>query len=484
MDYDGPTDLYIDGEWVEAEAGETLETLDPATEAVYATVAKAGETDVDKAVSAAGRAVDRGSEWRDLDPSDRAARLHAFTDALEGLAEELVMVESHDNGKTPFEAKLDVSFAIDTFRYFAGWADKVHGRTIPVPGDRIDYTVREPVGVTGHIVPWNYPFQLAGRSVAPALACGNSVVLKPSSTTPLTALYYARAAEEADLPDGVVNVVPGSGSGAGAALAEHPGVDHIAFTGSTGVGKGIMAAAADHVAGVTLELGGKGPNVVFPDADLEAATKGCYYGIFQNAGQMCWAGSRLVVHEDVHDDVVEAVCERAESTTLGSGIDDDGRMGPLVNAEQREIVLDYIETGKEEGATVAAGGGTPDDKDAGYFVEPTVFTDVTNDMTIAQEEIFGPVLSVIPFADREEAVEIANDSPYGLLAGVWTTDFRTAHLVANELDYGMVSVNQFPVTYPQTPFGGYKESGHGREQGLEAIQEYTQVKNVNLNLGG
>lgn len=484
MDYDGPTDLYIDGEWVAAESGETLETLDPATETVYATVQQADERDVDAAVSAADRAAARGSEWRSLDPADRAAVLHDFADALEDRSDEIVLVESHDNGKTPFEANLDVDYAIDTFRYFAGWADKLHGRTIPVPGDRVDYTVREPVGVTGHIVPWNYPFQLAGRSLAPALACGNSVVLKPSSTTPLSALYYAEAADAVGLPDGVLNVVPGSGSGAGAALAEHPGVDHVAFTGSTSVGKGIMASAAAHVAGVTLELGGKGPNVVFPDADLEAATSGCFYGIFMNAGQMCWAGSRLVVHDDVHDAVVDAVVERAEATPLGSGIDDDGRMGPLVNAEQREIVLDYIETGRAEGATVAAGGGTPDDRESGFFVEPTVFTDVTNDMTIAQEEIFGPVLSVIPFSDSEEAIEIANDSPYGLLAGVWTTDFRTAHVVAGELDYGMVSVNQFPVTYPQTPFGGYKESGHGREQGLEAIREYTLVKNVNLNLGG
>ncbi|NUB93784.1 aldehyde dehydrogenase family protein [Haloterrigena sp. SYSU A121-1] len=482
MSYTGPTDLYIDGEWTAATSGETFATEDPATEDVYTDVAKASEEDVDRAVDAASDAVERDNDWRSLDPRKRGAYLHAMADAIEERKDEIVRVESHDNGKTPFEATLDVDMVIDTFRYYAGWTDKIEGDEVPVPGDRLNYTVREPVGVTGHVIPWNYPFQLAGRSLAPALACGNTAVLKPSSTTPLSALYYAVAAEEAGLPDGVVNVVPGRGSTAGNRLVEHPDVDHIAFTGSTGVGKGVMERASQNVTGVTLELGGKGPNIVFPDADLDAAAAGCHYGIFMNAGQMCWAGSRLLVHESVADEVVDQVVERAESTPLGSGIDDDGQMGPLVSESHQQEVLDYIETGKTEGATVATGGSVPDHKENGYFVEPTVFTDVTNDMTIAREEIFGPVLSVIEFSDRDEAIEIANDSPYGLMAGIWTSVLQTGHEVAEYLDYGMVSINEYPVTQPQTPFGGFKQSGHGREQGTEAIHEYTQTKNVNINL--
>jgi aldehyde dehydrogenase (NAD+) len=307
------------------------------------------------------------------------------------------------------------------------------------------------------------------------------VVLKPAEQTPLSALHYGHAAEAAGLPDGVVNVVPGYGQPAGEAVASSPDVDHVSFTGSVEVGKQVMGNAAENVTDVTLELGGKGPNVVFPDADVEAAAQGIQYGIFMNAGQMCWAGSRLLVHEDVHDEVLEHVVAAAENTPLGSGIDDDGRMGPLVSGDQHDRVTDYIETGREEGAELLAGGGRPEDHDSGHFVEPTVFDGVDNDMTIAREEIFGPVLSVLTFSDREEALEIANDSPYGLMAGVWTTDLQTGHWMADRLDYGMVSVNEYPVTHPQTPFGGVKQSGLGREQGAEAIRAYTQAKNVNVN---
>jgi aldehyde dehydrogenase (NAD+) len=483
MHYAGPTALYIDGEWTESVDGSTIETEDPATEEPYATVACATEADVSRAVDAAAAAAAHDAAWRTADPNERAAALGAMADEIEAMADEIVLVESHDNGKTPFEARLDVEMVIDTFRYYAGWADKLTGESIPVPGNRLDYTLREPLGVTAHIAPWNYPFQLAGRSLAAALACGNTAILKPSKTTPLSALYYGKAAETAGLPDGVVNVVPGRGSVAGSALAEHPEVDHVAFTGSTGVGKGIMSAASENLTGVTLELGGKGPNVVFPDADLDAAAKGVHYGIFMNCGQMCWAGSRLLVHEAVHDAVVDRVVERAEATPLGSGIDDDGRMGPAVSASHQQDVLDYIETGIEEGATLATGGSIPEDNSEGYFIEPTVFTDVDNDMTIAREEIFGPVLSVIEFSTFEEAMTIANDSPFGLSAGVWTSDLSTAHDAAARLEYGMVSVNEYPQTFPQTPFGGVKESGLGREQGTEAIREYTTSKTVNVNLG-
>jgi aldehyde dehydrogenase (NAD+) len=483
MSYAGPTALYVDGEWIESADGGTIETEDPATEERYATVACATEADVSAAVEAAAAAADPDAAWRRADPKERAAMLGAMADEIEAMADEIVLVESHDNGKTPFEARLDVEMVIDTFRYYAGWADKLTGETVPVPGHRLDYTLREPLGVTAHIAPWNYPFQLAGRSLAAALSCGNTAIVKPSKTTPLSALYYGKAAEAAGLPDGVVNVVPGRGSEAGSALVEHPDVDHVAFTGSTGVGKGIMRGAADNLTGVTLELGGKGPNVVFPDADLDAAAKGVHYGIFMNCGQMCWAGSRLLVHEDIRDEVVERVVERAEATPLGSGIDDDGRMGPAVSESHREEVLDYVETGIEEGATLATGGSIPEEKSEGYFIEPTVFTDVDNEMTIAREEIFGPVLCVIEFSDFEEAMAIANDSPFGLSAGVWTTDLSTAHDAASRLEYGMVSVNEYPQTFPQTPFGGVKESGLGREQGTEAVREYTQSKTVNVNLG-
>jgi aldehyde dehydrogenase (NAD+) len=483
MNYDGPTELYVDGEWTAADSGETIETVDPATEDVYATVQRAGEADVDRAVAAARAAVERGSEWRTMALEERRTVMHAMADAIAEHKETITMVESHDNGKTPFEAGLEVDMVVDTFRYYAGWTEKLGGSEIPVASDRLNYTRREPVGVTAHLPPWNYPFQLAGRGVAPALACGNSVVLKPSSQTPLSALYYGLAAEEAGLPDGVLNVVPGTGTDAGAALASHGDVDHVTFTGGTDGGRAVQQGAAEACADVTLELGGKGPAVVFPDADLEAAARGIQYGIFMNAGQMCWANSRVVVHESVHDDLVDRLVDIAEGLPLGGGIDDDGRMGPVVSAERQETVLSYVETAREEGATVAAGGGVPEDRETGYFVEPTVLTDVDNDMRVAREEIFGPVLSVIAVGDDEAALRVANDSPYGLTACVWTNDLTRAHTMARDLDYGMVLVNDTPNTWPQTPFGGTKDSGHGRAQGEEAIRAYTEVKNVHVNLG-
>lgn len=482
MEYSGPTDLYIDGEWREANSGETIVTEDPATEEIYATVQTADASDVDDAVQAAAAAVERGAAWRTVSPDERREYVRAMADAIEEMKDELRMVESHDNGKTPFEAGMEIDMVIDTLRYYAGWTDKIEGSEIPVSDSRLNYTTREPVGVTAHISPWNYPFQLAGRSIVPALATGNSVVLKPSSTTPLSALYYAKAAEEVGLPEGVVNVVPGAGSSAGSALASHQRVDHVTFTGSTDVGKTIQRDAADAVADTTLELGGKGPAIVFPDADLESAAQGVQYGIFMNAGQMCWANSRLLVHEDVHDEMVDQLVSIAERTPLGSGINDDGRMGPVVSEGQKQEILEYIETGRQEGATVATGGGVPEGKDAGHFVEPTVLTDVTNDMTVAREEIFGPVLSVIDIDDEEHALTVANDSPFGLTACVWMNDLTRAHTFADQLDYGMVMVNETPNTWPQTPFGGTKQSGHGRAQGEEAIKTYTEVKNIHINL--
>jgi len=483
MRYEGPTDLYIDGEWTAGEAGDTLASVDPATGETYATVAEAGPADVDRAVEAAASAVEPGSEWQTTAPADRAELLRAFAATIEGWKDEIATVETRDNGKTRFESGLDVEMAVDTCYYYAGWADKVEGRQIPVPGDRLDYTLREPVGVTGHIAPWNYPFQLAGRSLAPALACGNSVVLKPAEETPLSALYYARAAEAVGLPDGVVNVVPGEGPVAGDALANHPGIDHLTFTGSRDVGTEVGAETAANVVDCTLELGGKGPQIVLPGADLDAAAAGIQYGIFMSCGQQCWAGSRVLAHEAVHDEVVERIVARAEALTVGPGTDEDARMGPLIGEDHREAVLEYVRTGEAEGATLETGGGVPDGLEEGAFVEPTVFTDVTNDMTIAREEIFGPVLSVIEVGSDAEALAVANDSPYGLLACVWTDDLGRAHRFARDLEYGMVNVNETPNTFPQTPFGGVKDSGIGREQGEAAIEEYTRVKNVNVNFG-
>lgn len=481
MDYDGPTELYIDGQWTEGEAGETLDTIDPSTGQTYATVATAGVPDVERAVASARSATDLKAEWRTLDPTERARSLRAFAGRIESYSDEIALVESRDNGKTLFEAKLDVGMVIDTLYYYAGWADKLEGSQIPVAGERLDYTLREPVGVTGHIVPWNYPFQLAGRSLAPALACGNSVVLKPAEETPLSALYYAKAAEEIGLPPGVLNVVPGEGEVAGDALAGDPRIDHLTFTGSKEVGTQVAAKTAEHVVDCTLELGGKGPQIVLADADLSAAATGIQYGIFMSCGQQCWAGSRVVVHESVHDELVERIVSGAEAIPLGNGIDDDARMGPMISDEHRQSVLEYIERGVEAGATLETGGDIPEDREDGYFIEPTVLTGVSNDMTIAREEIFGPVLSIIEVESETEALEVANDSPYGLMAGVWTSDVSLAHRFARAIECGMVNINETPNTFPQTPFGGVKESGIGREQGTYALDEYTRVKNVNVN---
>ncbi len=469
------TKLLIDGDW--AEGQDTFADVNPATEEVIAEVHEAGPDQVDAAVRSARRAFEDG--WRDHDPHRRSELLWRLADLIQEHADELAEVETRDNGKPAFESgKVDLPSVVENFRYYAGWADKLSGETVPVSGPFLNYTLREPMGVVGAIVPWNFPLSLAAWKVAPALACGNAVVLKPAEQTPLTALLLGELALEAGFPPGVLNVVPGRGRPTGQALVEHPGVDTIAFTGSVETGKTVMRSAAESLKKVSLELGGKSPNVVFADADLEAAVRGATTGIFYGKGEVCAAGSRLYVDRAVKDEFMDRLVERTGKMQPGDPTHPKTRLGPLVSKDQQEKVLSYIEAGREEGAELVAGGEPATVDGKGYFVQATVFDDVDIDMKIAREEIFGPVLSVLDFEDVDEAVAKANETIYGLAAGVWTRDVGKAHRFAREVKAGTVWVNTYNRYDSASPFGGVKQSGFDRDLGRHALEKYTQTKSV------
>jgi acyl-CoA reductase-like NAD-dependent aldehyde dehydrogenase len=476
-----PGRLFIGGEWQDAASGETFEVIDPARAEVLTEVAEAGVEDVDRAVRAARDAFE-GGEWREMSPRARGRLLWKLAERLEERKDEIARVETLNNGKPLFESGIDVAMTIQTFEYYAGWTTKIEGETIPVSVPfQFNYTLREPIGVVGAIVPWNFPLNLASWKVAPALAAGCTVVLKPATETPLTALLLADVAAEVGLPPGVLNVVPGRGSTAGEAVVAHPGVDKIAFTGSTEVGQHIATVAARTVKRVSLELGGKSPNIVFADADIPIAAKGALAGIFYGKGEVCAAGSRLLVESSAHEQLVGMVAEGADRLKVGDPFEKGTRIGAIVSKRQMESVLGYIEKGVEEGARVVAGGGRAD-IGPGYFVQPTVFDDVTSEMTIAREEIFGPVLATLTFEDVDDAIEQANDTMYGLAAAVWTSDVKKAHYVASRLKAGTVWINTYNLYDPASPFGGYKQSGYGRDLGHHALDQYTQLKSVWVNL--
>ncbi|GMA64592.1 aldehyde dehydrogenase family protein [Alicyclobacillus fastidiosus] len=476
----GTKDLFIDGKFVPSASGKTFDTFNPATGEVLATVSEAQEEDIHRAVTAARRAFDEGP-WSKMSGAARGRLLYKLADLMELHRVELAQIDTLDNGKPIREtSRADVPLAIEHFRYYAGWASKIVGQTIPVSGNFFNYTRHEPVGVVGQIIPWNFPLLMAAWKMGAALAMGCTIVLKPAEQTPLSALYLAKLVQEAGFPDGVVNVVPGFGETAGAPLVNHPQVDKVAFTGSTEVGKLIMRQAADSLKRVTLELGGKSPNIILPDADLSRAVPGALMGIMFNQGQVCCAGSRLFIQKKSYDNVVADLVSLAKNIHQGSGIEPETQMGPLVSDEQQNKVLGYIDSGLNDGAELLVGGTRPFEE--GYFVSPTIFANVRDDMAIAKEEIFGPVVAAMPFEDLDEVIRRANNSDYGLAAGLWTENIRNAHYVANKLKAGTVWVNCYNAFDAAAPFGGYKQSGIGREMGSYALNNYTEVKDVWINL--
>ena len=475
------TDLFINNEWRPAASGRRFPVVNPATEEVIAEVALGDAADVDAAVKGA-RACFESDGWRKLSARQRGRLLAKTADLLEARLDEFARLETAHNGKTLFESKIELGMTVNTLRYYAGWADKIVGDTLPVEGPFFTYTIREPIGVVGAIVPWNFPLNIASWKFAPALAAGCTIVLKPASETPLTALLFAELVQEAGFPAGAFNVVAGGGSTAGAALVRHAAVDKISFTGSTEVGRQIMKMAADTNKRVTLELGGKSPNIVFADADVKAAVRGAQTGIFYGKGEVCAAGSRLLVERSVHDQVVEQLAEGAKKLAIGDPLDKNTRLGALVSKQQRETVLGYIKMGVDEGATLVAGGRPGNHNGKGYFVEATVFDAVQPTMTIAREEIFGPVLAVLSFDGVDEGVSLANQTMYGLAAGIWTKDVQKAHRVARAVRAGTVWINNYNSYDSGAPFGGFKASGFGRDLGREALDGYLETKTVWVGL--
>ncbi|HEV8263807.1 MAG TPA: aldehyde dehydrogenase family protein [Gemmatimonadales bacterium] len=475
------TDLFINNEWRPAASGKRFPVANPATEEVLGEVAAGDAPDVDNAVRAA-KACFESAAWRDLSARKRGRMLSKAADLLEARLDEFARLETAQNGKTLFESKIELTMAVNTLRYYAGWADKIVGDTLPVEGPFFAYTLREPVGVVGAIVPWNFPLNIASWKVAPALAAGCTVILKPASETPLTALLFGELAVEAGLPPGAFNVLTGGGSTAGAALVRHPDVDKIAFTGSTEVGRQIMRMAAETNKRVTLELGGKSPNIIFADADLKAAVRGAQTGIFYGKGEVCAAGSRLLVEKAVHQQVVEQLADGAKKLTPGDPLDKNTRLGALVSRKQQETVLSYIKQGVDEGAQLVAGGKAVKPNGKGYFVEATVFDGVRPEMTIAREEIFGPVLAVLTFDDFDHGVKLANQTIYGLAAGIWTRDVQKAHRAAKAIRAGTVWINTYNYYDSGAPFGGFKASGFGRDLGREALDGYLETKTVWVGL--
>jgi aldehyde dehydrogenase (NAD+) len=474
------TRLLINNCWVSSESGKTFPTINPSTGEEICQVAEADAADVDKAVIVARAAFE--GPWRKLRASERGRLLHRLADLIEKNADELAQLETLDSGKPISVAKaVDVAKTVACYRYFAGWADKVHGKTIPIDGDFFCYTRHEPIGVVGQIIPWNYPMLMQSWKLAPALATGNTIVMKPAEQTPLSALRIGELVVEAGFPEGVVNLLPGFGPTAGAAIARHMDVDKVAFTGSTEVGRLIMEAAAkSNLKRITLELGGKSPNIIFADTDLDEAVEGAHMGVFVNQGQSCCAGSRVFVEEKIYQQFVEKSVARARKRRVGDPLDPTTEQGPQVDQSQFDSVMGYIESGRSDGATLACGGEPVGNR--GYFIQPTVFADVQDEMKIARQEIFGPVMSVIVFKDVDEVIARANRTDYGLAAGVWTRDIKKAHAVANAMRAGTVWVNCYHVLDTRAPFGGFKQSGIGRELGEYGLQEYTEVKTVTVKL--
>lgn len=475
------TGILIGDEWRPSVSGKTFETVNPATEEVICNVAEGDKEDIDLAVHAARAAFESGP-WSKMDARDRGRLLNRLADLMEDNLDELAALETLDNGKPINDARAaDLPLSIDCLRYYAGWADKVHGDTIPVRGDYFCYTRREPVGVCGQIIPWNFPILMTAWKWGPALATGNTIVMKPAEQTPLTCLRLGELALEAGIPPGVINIVPGYGPTAGGAIVDHPLVDKVAFTGSSETGQIIMRAAASTLKRTTLELGGKSPNIVFADADLDAAITGAEFGLFFNQGQCCCAGSRLFVEDSVHDEFVERVVARASERVLGNPFESTTTQGPQVDKVQFDKIMGYIDSGREQGANCVTGGTRKGDQ--GFYVEPTVFTDVNDDMKIAQEEIFGPVMSILKFSDIADVVKRANTTTFGLAAAVWTKDVSKAHQVAASMRAGTVWINCYDVFDAAAPFGGFKMSGIGRECGEAGLHNYTELKTVTMSLG-